>query len=157
MAFFFFFSSLNLFSHITLCLCLEKDWLLGKKNIAGREAWWGKPGAVLSGIARCKWFHLSHVSLKIWFWVVVLSYCCCMFALCTLAKWKCCFVCFSFLREWGRFKREFSFWSCYSSSARAVFFAYIWVSFPCQEITVQLISKAPPGALLSQPNNFVSF
>lgn len=116
----FFLSSLIRFSHISLCLCLEKDWLLGKKNIAGREAWWGKPGGVLTGIARCKWFHLSHVSLKILFWVVVLSYCRCMFSFCALAKWKCCFVCFSFLKEWGRFKKEFSFGSCYSSSARAV-------------------------------------
>lgn len=115
----FFSSSLILYSHISLCLCLEKDWLLGK-NIAGREAWWGKPGGVLTGIARCKWFHLSHVSLKILFWVVVLSYCWCMFAFCALAKWKCCFVRFPFLKEWGRFKTEFSFWSCYSSSGRAV-------------------------------------
>lgn len=40
------------------------------ENLAGREAWWGKPG-VLSGIARYKWFHLSHVSQKILFWVIL--------------------------------------------------------------------------------------
>lgn len=116
---FFFFSSLILFSVCSFAWKRTGCW--EKKSIAGREAWWGKPGGVLSGIARCKWFHLSHVSLKILFWVVVvLSYCWCMFAFCARAKWKCCFVCFSFLKEWGRFKKELSFSSCYSSSARAV-------------------------------------
>ena len=50
------------------------------ENIAGREAWWGKPEGVLSGVVRIEWFHSSHVS------AFVLSYYWWMFACYALAK-----------------------------------------------------------------------
>lgn len=102
------------------------------ENIAGREAWWGKPGGVLSGIATCKWFHLSHVSQRILLLLV-----------------HVCISCFG--------KMEMSFWllffpqrtrKVFSGSFHSdpvipvllvqlkVFFAYIWVSFPCRESTL---------------------
>lgn len=91
------------------------------ENIAGREAWWGKPGGVLSGIARCKWFHLSHVSQEMLFWVIVGA--CLHFIL--WQSGNAVLSAFLSSNEEGMF----SFWSCYSSSACAVLKVFFFFIF----------------------------